>query len=155
MEFFLGQKVQARDELGRWENGHVKDIKNVGLDSTNGLLIRVGFDGWSSEFDVEVAPINVRKPIDPFEGQLGEIGRKRVRGANRHVLSILRSLTSGDQVTFRGEDGGVLSGEVKEVDRFRRSVVVCVDEEDVCVPAALLVGSLPCRGTVTFDISLQ
>ncbi|KAJ8018463.1 hypothetical protein HOLleu_43540 [Holothuria leucospilota] len=86
---------------------------------------------------------------------LGEIGRKRVRGANRHVLSILRSLTSGDQVTFRGEDGGVLSGEVKEVDRFRRSVVVCVDEEDVCVPAALLVGSLPCRGTVTFDISLQ
>lgn len=46
----------------------MKDI----LDSTNGLLLRVGFDGWSSEFDVEVAPINVRKPIDPFEGQLGK-----------------------------------------------------------------------------------
>ncbi|KAJ8019772.1 hypothetical protein HOLleu_41495 [Holothuria leucospilota] len=139
MDFSVGQKVQAKDELGRWENGHIKDI------TSEGQLI-VGFDGWAEEFNVEVPCSEVRQPVHPFEAELGAIGRKRVKGANRHALSILRNLEQGDKVSFRGKSGEASSGEVTEVDPFKKSVIVSADGEEFDVPAALLLQKTHDRG---------
>ena len=60
-----GQKVQAVDETGRWENGTIREV------TKDGIYI-VSFDGWSTIFDVEIGPDNseeIRDRIAPGSGE--------------------------------------------------------------------------------------
>ena len=58
MDFIKGQKVQALDELGRWEEARVVDI--------SGDCVHVSFVGWSRDFDLEVKMDDVWELVDPF-----------------------------------------------------------------------------------------
>lgn len=63
MDFEIGSKIQAVDELGRWENGRVVAINQDGIE--------VKFDGWSSKFNVKASSCQVRWPVDTFQGEIG------------------------------------------------------------------------------------
>ncbi|KAJ8030937.1 hypothetical protein HOLleu_27488 [Holothuria leucospilota] len=121
MEFTIGTKVQAVDELGRWENGKI-----IARNVTTGKY-HVSFSGWGSEFDVDVSPSSVRKPIDPAKDDYADIG-KRPSSVNRRHLAMLRTLCKGDAVKAC-IDGVEETVDVVEVDRFERTVVVEQQEQ--------------------------
>lgn len=60
-------KVQAIDELGRWEEAKV--IKDYGED------IEVSFVGWSAAFNRRVARSELRDTYDPFKEEYREYTR--------------------------------------------------------------------------------
>ncbi|KAJ8018193.1 hypothetical protein HOLleu_43957 [Holothuria leucospilota] len=66
MAYSVGKKVQAVDELGRWEAGKVKAVEQ------NGTYL-VSFDGWGPEFDRNVSSDELREPIEPFVGEQGQV----------------------------------------------------------------------------------
>ena len=61
-----GQKVQAVDELGRWEEARIVNVLSDGH-----YLVK--FVGWSAEFNLIVAEPDVREIVDPFS----EFGKYR------------------------------------------------------------------------------
>lgn len=58
----IGDRVQAVDDLGRWETAKILDILPNGS-------FKVTFCGWSSEWDREVKPHEIRKCVPPLEQQ--------------------------------------------------------------------------------------
>lgn len=69
MAFSIGNKVQAVDELGRWEAGKVKDVRPDGT-------YLVSFDGWGPDFDRNVSTDELRVPLVPFVVEQGEFVQK-------------------------------------------------------------------------------
>ncbi|KAJ8028321.1 hypothetical protein HOLleu_30524 [Holothuria leucospilota] len=65
MEFNIGTKVQAIDELGRWENGKI-----IAVDSNS---FEVKFDGWGTDYNVFAKAAEVRKPVDIFTSEIGKL----------------------------------------------------------------------------------
>lgn len=61
MEVKVGERVQAIDELGRWDNCVV-------ISKENGC-VTVTFPGWDTDFDVTVPEEDIRRPIDEFFGE--------------------------------------------------------------------------------------
>ena len=59
MVFRKGQKVQAVNELGRWEKARIVNV------SSDGQYL-VKFVGWSADFNLLVAEPEVREIVDPF-----------------------------------------------------------------------------------------
>ena len=53
-----GKRVQALDQLGRWEGARVLAVTEEG--------IKVSFDGYTSAYDLMVSTTEVRDVIDPF-----------------------------------------------------------------------------------------
>lgn len=52
----IGLKVQAVDEIGRWESARI-----IHSDPSQ---VKVTFIGWSSEFDIWISePTNIRAPV--------------------------------------------------------------------------------------------
>ena len=66
MIFRKGQKIQAVDELGRWEGARVVEIASDGR-------YCVKFVGWSAEFNLVVTESEVREIVDPFS-EFGKSG---------------------------------------------------------------------------------
>ena len=60
MNFEKGAKVQAVDELGRWEEARVCEVTDDGKH-----LVR--FIGWSKQFDRVVGSDEIREIVDPFQ----------------------------------------------------------------------------------------
>ena len=60
MTFEKGAKVQAVDELGRWEEARVSEV-------TEDDRFLVTFVGWGRKFDRVVCPDEIREIIDPFD----------------------------------------------------------------------------------------
>lgn len=58
MEFKVGSKVQAVDELGRWENGII-EAKDLEANEATAAFI-----GWDSDCDVTNTLSKIRKPVD-------------------------------------------------------------------------------------------
>lgn len=72
MEHFkVGQKVQALDELSRWENARVVDI------NTEEKLVLVNFTGWGEEYDDWMPTTKVRMPVNGFQSELGKLTAMR------------------------------------------------------------------------------
>jgi len=66
--FKIGSRVQAIDELGRWEEGKVVDYHNK--DGICGPVVH--FPGWGQEFDVHASPAEIRPLWDPFHCDFGK-----------------------------------------------------------------------------------
>lgn len=66
MEFKAGDKIEAVDELGRWEAAVVKSI------DSERQTVSVTFPGWSSEFDVTNPLTKIRRPVNIYSGRIGE-----------------------------------------------------------------------------------
>lgn len=64
--YVSGAKVQAVDELGRWEEGTVVCYNS----STDRYTI--SFTGWSNEFDRDVASSEIRRPSSVFDQDIGK-----------------------------------------------------------------------------------
>lgn len=65
-EFKVGQKVQALDELARWESAKVLAIN----EEEKRLL--VNFAGWGPEFDEWMPTKRVRLPVLGFQSEIGK-----------------------------------------------------------------------------------
>ena len=59
MSFEKGAKVQAVDELGRWEEARIIE--------KDGLNYEVNFVGWGSRFNRVLNSDDVRDIVDPFK----------------------------------------------------------------------------------------
>ena len=57
----IGQRVQAVDELGRWEDARFMAIAN----GSNAFV--VGFPGWGREYDRTVGTEEIRMPLPPYQ----------------------------------------------------------------------------------------
>lgn len=55
MEVKVGERVQAIDELCRWENGKIVDIA--------GDYVTVKFTGWDDTYNVTRLKDNIRSPL--------------------------------------------------------------------------------------------
>ena len=64
MAFFVGSRVQAIDELGRWEEAKVVGILEDGFNVT--------FIGFGKDCDMVVTGESIRSLIDPFQIVVGE-----------------------------------------------------------------------------------
>ncbi|KAJ8050219.1 hypothetical protein HOLleu_03333 [Holothuria leucospilota] len=144
-----GTKVQAVDELGRWEEGTV-----VRYDSSNDSYT-VSFNGWSNEFDRDVTSSEIRRPGNVFDQDIASSStlkrcRKRLRESDYREL--LRQLCADDTVTFM-KDGQKKTALVSTVDRFRREVTVCLDggSEQYTIHASFLLNDLLCRPAETTE----
>lgn len=62
----IGAKVQAVDELGRWE-----EAKIIGVNETHDVA-SVSFTGWSDEFNIDVGVENIRLPLSVFQQDIGK-----------------------------------------------------------------------------------
>lgn len=62
--FRIGEKVQAVDELGRWEMGRI-----IAIESERPT---VKFFGWGDDFNVQPGKDEIRKPIDYRTYSLGK-----------------------------------------------------------------------------------
>lgn len=60
--FQVGNRVQAVDDLGRWESGRV-------IGHGPGSLLKVTFIGWGREWDRDVPPHQCRECVAPLEEQ--------------------------------------------------------------------------------------
>lgn len=66
MEYTVGNKIQAIDELGRWEDAVV-----IGVIQESDS-IRVRYIGWSEDHDEELPLSSVRWPVEPFSYGVGK-----------------------------------------------------------------------------------
>ena len=62
MAFAIGDKVQAVDENGQWEDGKVIGISEDGTYTVN-------YTGWTNDFDNEVRGHSIRGRVLPMEQQ--------------------------------------------------------------------------------------
>ncbi|KAJ8050590.1 hypothetical protein HOLleu_03852 [Holothuria leucospilota] len=63
--FRIGQRVQAVDEIGRWEVGRVISIDNNGRPT-------VKFVGWEEDYNVQPLENEVRIPVDFYSHSAGK-----------------------------------------------------------------------------------
>ena len=64
MEAKVGQRVQAVDQLGRWEDAKVVSVAELPE------LCTVKFVGWNEEYNKAVRPgVDMRVPVEPIYGQ--------------------------------------------------------------------------------------
>ena len=79
MEVQIGAKVQAVDQLGRWEEARVVSRPSQGL-------YTVKFKGWSTDYNRDVQGTELREPVEPFFTQNG----KRINFNIDDVESVLQ-----------------------------------------------------------------
>lgn len=65
MALKVGNKIQAVDELGRWENATIEAI------DYSAQLATVSFVGWDADFNVTNPLSQIRKPVNVFVKGIG------------------------------------------------------------------------------------
>ncbi|XP_071852451.1 uncharacterized protein [Apostichopus japonicus] len=118
MEYTVGNKIQAIDELGRWEDAVV-----IGVIQESDS-IRVRYIGWSEDHDEELPLSSVRWPVEPFSYGVASssYGKRRYPQEFRY-LSHLRRLSAGEVVSVTYKEK-VVTADVLIVDRFKREVTI-------------------------------
>lgn len=84
--FRIGEKVQAVDELGRWENARV-----IALDEDG--LATVHFTGWDSSFDVKPDHHQIRRPIDFSSYSEAERSEGKLNSFHSILFNTINSIT--------------------------------------------------------------
>lgn len=135
-----GNRVQAIDELGRWE-----EAKVLHYDESS-KIVTVAFPGWGAEFNRMVSPAEIRLPRSVFDEDLESslsLKRRRPKLRESNYLSTLRQLCIDDKIAFN-QNGSVTTGFVKVVDRFRREITLHLEDGTIqVIHASLLVADHP------------
>ena len=61
MDFKIGDKIQAIDEVGRWEMGKILDVVDGPEAEETEFLVT--FLGWSQQYNRRLKPPEIRKPV--------------------------------------------------------------------------------------------
>ena len=69
MTHVVGTRLQAVNQLGRWE---LARVVGIGLEQDT---YRVRFPGWGCKFDRDVPADQVRLPVEAYRSQEGQNGK--------------------------------------------------------------------------------